>query len=137
MNPKFAQAADPVFLYAFDLLDRIGRNERTVPEQERLKLHGHLDVMENAIEAKADGELARYAITCWIDEVLCLDAEWANREWWQSNTLEWERFNTMDRHERFYLRARDSASLRQKDALEVFYVCVVLGLFFYRRFRYR
>ena len=127
MTPKFAQAVDPVFLYAFDLLDRIGRGERIAPEQERLKLHGHLDVMESAIETKADAELARYAVTCWIDEMLCLDAEWPNRDWWQSNTLEWERFNTMDRHERFYLRAQEAAGLRQKDALEVFYVCVVLG----------
>jgi type VI secretion system protein ImpK len=60
MTPKFAQAVDPVFLYAFDLLDRISRGEWTSPEQERLKLHGHLDVMESAIEAKADAELARY-----------------------------------------------------------------------------
>ena len=127
MTPKFAQAIDPVFLHVFDLLDRIAANERISPEQERLKLHGRLDVMEGAIEVKADAELARYAITCWIDETLCLDVEWRNREWWQSNTLEWERFNTMDRHERFYLRAREASGLRQKDALEVFYVCVVLG----------
>lgn len=129
MTPNFAQAIDPVFLYVFDLLDRISRGDRVTPEQERLKLHGRLDVMERSIEAKADAELARYAITCWIDEVLCLDAEWSNaqKEWWQSNTLEWERFNTMDRHDRFYLRAREASSLFQKDALEVFYVSVVLG----------
>ena len=62
----------------------------------------------------------------WIDEVL-IDAPWDGRSWWKENALEVEIFNTRLRNEQFYLKASEASSLPQKDALETFYVCVVLG----------
>jgi len=127
MTPQFARAVDPVFLHVLQLLDRISRDERVAPEDERLRIRGALDKAEAELGTGPESQLARYALISWIDEMLGVEAPWPHREWWQSNTLEWEAFKTQDRSEQFYLKAKEAGALRQKDALEVFYVCVVLG----------
>ena len=55
------------------------------------------------------------------------DAPWRDREWWNENKLEWEIFQTNSRYDLFYKKAKEAFALPQKDALETFYVCVVLG----------
>jgi len=127
MTPEFAKAVDPVFLYVLGLLERIGRDERITVEEERLRIRGQLDQAEAYLGQGADWEAAKYALVSWIDEVL-IEAPWPSGEWWKNNSLEWEEFKSNDRSEEFYVRAkRDASALRRKDALEVFYVCVVLG----------
>ena len=61
-----------------------------------------------------------------IDEVL-LETPWAGQEWWNNNVLEVELFNTRLCNEQFYVKAQEASTLTRRDALEVFYVCVVLG----------
>ena len=55
------------------------------------------------------------------------EAEWTGRDWWNENALEVELFNTRLANEQFYMRAKEASALPRRDALEVFYVCVVLG----------
>jgi type VI secretion system protein ImpK len=47
--------------------------------------------------------------------------------WWANNLLEFEMFNTADAYHLFYERAKEAATLPVRDALEVFYIAVVLG----------
>ena len=71
-------------------------------------------------------ELAKYALVAWIDDVL-IEAPWPGRDWWENNSLEFAYFNTRDRATQFFKRAKQAAQLTRRDALEVFYVCVILG----------
>lgn len=126
MTPKFAEAVDRVFLEVLGLLDRIGRDEHPPVHEERLKIRGWLDQAEAILGQGPDWHLAKYALVSWIDDVL-IDAPWDGRSWWKENALEVELFNTRLRNEQFYVRAKEASALPKKDALEVFYVCVVLG----------
>jgi type VI secretion system protein ImpK len=57
-----------------------------------------------------------------------IEAPWKHRGWWKENTLEWEKFKSGECSEQFFIRAKEAHSLPPpRDALEVFYICVVLG----------
>jgi type VI secretion system protein ImpK len=126
MTPEFAKAVDPVFLSVLRLLERIGNGENVSVEDERARIKGRLDQAAAMLGQGPDWQIARYALVSWIDEVL-IDAPWQYSEWWKEHTLESEDFKTQDRSEQFYLKAKEAAALRSKDAMEVFYVGVVLG----------
>jgi len=126
MTPNFAKAIDPVFLYVLDLLDRIGNDEEPSPKAERVRIRALLDRAEAALGRTDQWELAKYALVSWIDELL-VDAPWAGGEWWSNNVLEMEFFKTRSCNELFFEKAQQAATLPQRDALEVYYVCVVLG----------
>ena len=126
MTPEFAKAADPVFLYVLELLDRIERNEPLVVADERMRVRAAIDRAEAMLGRRDDWELAKYGLVAWIDDLL-INAPWDGRLWWKENALEFEIFNTADAYTMFYSKADDAAKMVRKDALEVFYVCVVLG----------
>jgi len=126
MTPRFAQAVDPIFLHVLGLLDRIGRDERPAPQEERLRIVALLDQGEAIVGAGAEWELAKYAMVSWIDEML-VDTPWDGRDWWSNNVLEVELFATRLCNEQFYVRAQEASTLARRDGLEVYYVCVVLG----------
>ncbi len=126
MTPEFAKAVDPVFLCVLDLLERISRDKMRNVEEERLRVRGCLDQAEAMLGQGSDWQVAKYGLVAWIDEVL-IEAPWPDSVWWKENCLEWEEFNTLDRSEQFYLKAKEASAMRRKDALEVFYIGVVLG----------
>ena len=126
MTPKFSKAVDPVFLHVLGLLERIGRDENPPVKEERLRIRGWLDQAEGHLGQGEDWQLAKYALVAWIDDLL-IEAPWEGRSWWKENALEVEIFNTRLRNEQFYMKAKQASSLAKRDALETFYVCVVLG----------
>jgi len=127
MSPEFAKAVDPVFLYVFRLIDQIQEGVQPHPEEERVRVRGMLDQAGAVLGQTPDWELAKYALASWIDEMLIVEAPWRGNDWWKNNSLEWEYFNSQDCSEQFYLKAKEASTLRRKDALEVFYVGVVMG----------
>jgi type VI secretion system protein ImpK len=126
MTPQFAQAIDPIMLHVLGLLERIARDEHPSPQDERLRIRGLLDQADAMLGAGQQWNLAKYALASWIDEML-VDAPWSGREWWSNNVLEVELFSSRECYDRFYILAKEASTLPQRDALEVFYVCVVLG----------
>lgn len=126
MRPEFARAIDPVFLHVLGLLDRIAQNEAIVPHDERNMIRLYFGQAEAALGNSPEWKLAKYALVCWIDEVLT-DASWTGRDWWTENVLEVEYFNDRRAYSDFFLKGQEAGTLPRKDALEVFYVCVVLG----------
>lgn len=126
MTPKFAQAVDPIFLYVLSLLDRISKDESPSPAEERLRIRTLIDHAEAALGTGGEWELAKYAIVSWVDEML-VDGMWEGREWWGNNVLEIELFNTRQCNEQFFLNAQEATKKAGRDALEVYYVCVILG----------
>jgi type VI secretion system protein ImpK len=126
MTPQFAQAVDPIFLAMLDLLDQIGQNQPVSPQNERYRLVAAVDHAEGALGGGIEWELAKYALVSWIDEML-VETPWSGRDWWSNNVLEVEYFNTRLCNERFYTKAQEASAQSRRDALEVFYNCVILG----------
>lgn len=126
MTPKFSEAVDPVFLHVLRLLERINRGEATSAKEERQHIRDLITQAEGHLGQAPEWQLAKYALVAWIDEVL-IEAAWNGGSWWRENALEQEIFSGMRAYHQFYVRAKDATALPRRDALEVFYVCVVLG----------
>ncbi len=126
MTPRFAQAVDPILMMALDLVDRINRSAAVSVQDERMRLRELFARAEAALGSAPEWLLAKYALVSWIDELL-VDLPWSGREWWGNNVMEVELFNTRLCNERFFVRAKEAATLATRDALEVFYDCVLLG----------
>ena len=126
MTPQFAQAVDPIFQVMLDLLDQIENLRPVYPQNERYRISAALDSAEATLGGGLEWELAKYALVSWIDELL-VETPWAGRDWWSNNVLEVQHFNTRLCNERFYTKAQEAAAQPRRDALEVFYNCVILG----------
>ncbi len=126
MTPSFAQSVDPISLHVIELLDRIAAGRASTPADERLRIVSLIDQAEAQLGSGREWELAKYALVSWVDEMM-LEAAWDGRDWWTNNVLEVELFNTRLCNEQFFLKAREAAALSRRDALEVYYNCVILG----------
>ncbi len=68
---------------------------------------------------------ARYALTCWLDEVFIAETVWSAE--WNEQKLELSMYGTNDRAWKFWEQARIAESRPGTDALEVYFLCVMLG----------
>ena len=126
MKPRFAAVVDPIFLKVLALMESVERDDVLSPESERQALERVFGESESQVSEGSGWPLAKYALAAWIDDLL-ISASWSGRDWWESNSMEFAFFKTRDRATQFYTRAKEAAELPQRDALEVFYLCVVLG----------
>ena len=126
MTPDFASAVDPIFLHLADLFDRINRNECGTAEEEREGVEHCFRDADDYLKDQKDWQLAKYAMVSWVDEEL-KRAPWGGSKWWTENSLEFAYFRSNLAAEQFFIKANDAAQLNRRDALEVFYVCVILG----------
>lgn len=126
MTPQFALAVDPVFQVMLDLLDQISQGVAVSPQNERYRIKAAIDRAEATLGGGTEWELSKYALVSWIDEML-LETPWSGRDWWSNNVLEVQYFNTRLCNERFYTKAQEASAQPRRDALEVFYNCVILG----------
>ena len=126
MTPEFAKAVDPIFLHVLELLERIERNESPSAREEFARIRGQIDRAEAMLGRREDWELGKYALVCWIDDLL-IEAPWEGRGWWEDNALERALFGDRIAFTNFYTQAEEAMKLTKKDALEVYYVSVVLG----------
>lgn len=126
MQPKFAKAVDPIFVAALRFESKIENRERIVTADEKALLIRKIDEAEGMLGLTEEWKLAKYALCSWIDSRL-ISLQWAENEWWKNNCLEMRYFGTRDAHEEFFVKATQAASHPSKNALEVFYVAVVLG----------
>lgn len=133
MSPEFAVAVDPVFMCVLDLRNRIQEGQRVDPEAEKIAIRNALQDAESVLGHRraADWKLAKYALVAWIDELAMFDFEWNEDEW----CLEVSYLGlSRNRGHDFFTAANKAAQLPHRDALEVFYLCFVLGfLGFYRQ----
>ena len=148
MKEEIGNLVHPVFNYALRLKERMARGDSADLETEQATLKGLLlsdrearqvadyggdrgfDVSSigRTIEGRrgADGFLGiRYALVCWLDEVFILDSPWS--QLWNEHKLETALYGTNLRADLFWEQARRAESRPGGDALEVFFLCVVLG----------
>ncbi|HWY86960.1 MAG TPA: DotU family type IV/VI secretion system protein [Gemmataceae bacterium] len=67
----------------------------------------------------------RYALVCWLDEIFILDSPWQDQ--WSERSLEVDLYACRDRAWKFWEQADRAATRPSTDALEVFFLCVMLG----------
>src|SRR5205807_5159764 len=67
----------------------------------------------------------RYALACWLDEFFILNTPWEKK--WNERKLEVELYGTNDRAWKFWRQAELALALPQDDAVEAFFLCVMLG----------
>jgi len=126
MHPEFAKAVDPVFLACLEFMNRVESNSRLVAADERAVIQRKVDEAEIRLGATPEWQLAKYALCAWIDSLL-INAPWSGANWWKDNCLEVKYFGRRDAHEEFFRKALEAGELGRKDALEVYYIAVVLG----------
>jgi type VI secretion system protein ImpK len=131
MTPAFAHAVDPIFERVLALLDRIdaGAGGSVDAEREKSKIVQLFETAHASLGDSKEWGSAKYALACWTDEVL-IAANWpagGPYGWWTENSLETSLFNTRDRNEQFYVWALEASQLTRRDALEVYYLAVILG----------
>lgn len=126
MQTEFANAVDPIFQAALRLESRIENRDRIVTADERAILIRKIEEAEAKLGLREEWKLSKYAICGWIDSRL-IEIPWQESGWWKDNCLEKKFFGTRDAHEDFFKKAIEAGSLPSKNALEVFYLAVVLG----------
>ena len=128
MTPHFAAAVDPIFLRVLSVLD-VAAVQAVDPESLHLEMQSKLRQAEDRLMQPpwpAVWAQARYAMCAWIDDVLT-NKPWDGQRWWQENKLEFHFFRTNVAGTEFFERAKLAQQLPQRDAIEVYYIAVVLG----------
>jgi type VI secretion system protein ImpK len=152
MRDDMADLVHPVFNYGLKLKDRLERGERCdlLTEQSALKALLQTEMQARKLaDFGADGldqtslgaarmtdvgrrtvspEVflgVRYALACWLDEIFILDTPWSVE--WNERKIEEAMYGTNDRAWKFWEQARRAEARPGTDALEVYYLCVMLG----------
>jgi type VI secretion system protein ImpK len=140
MNQDFGSFVYKLLTSALDLKDRVDRNEPLDFEAERNRLLNMIEKEKSRLPAdyRGDGVFlgVRYALTCWVDELFIIHSPLAWADKWKGQNLEDEIFKTSLAAARFWEQAdivlgRPNALKTTVtpglDALETFFLCVVLG----------
>lgn len=137
MTPETARIVDPVILTVLDFVDRFEHGQLEHVESECNSVKRLIDKGDQELGGGADvWQLAKYALVSWIDEQYT-SLPWQGRDWWTNNPLEYHyffrnpgagnEFDTQVFYEKFYIEANRAAALPNKDAIEVYVTCVLLG----------
>lgn len=142
MNTHCSQLAQSVITYGLDLHERVERGAVVNLAQEQTILKDmilaedragfsdptHDSGYEGLVVARplANQFLGiRYALVCWLDELFTVRSSWEKD--WNEHKLEVELYGSNDRAWKFWEQAKVAQSRATCDALEVYYLCVMLG----------
>ncbi len=139
MRDDHANQVHDIILHGLKLRDRVAAGDRPHVGSEQAKLKGMLgssnspapwgsesdaNVSVGTVQTERSFLGMRYAITCWLDEML-IETGW--REW-DENKLESALYRTNIRYSNFWAQARlAEATPSGLEAQEVFLLCVLLG----------
>ncbi len=129
MSPEFATAVDPIFLHVLSTMEQVAAHQRVEPRQVQAEVQAKLRGAEERLSqghTREAWELARYALCAWIDDVM-INANWDGGGWWENHKLEFQYFKSNEAGTGFFQRAKQAEQLIQRDAIEVYYVAVILG----------
>lgn len=129
MSPDFAAAIDPIFLHVLSTMEQVAAHQRVEPRQVLAEVQAKLRSAEERLAqagTRESWELARYAVCAWIDDVM-INANWDGGGWWENQKLEFQYFKSNEAGTGFFQRAKQAEQLIQRDAIEVYYIAVILG----------
>lgn len=151
MREALASLVHPVFRKTLELRERLEKGENPDLQAEQASLKGLLQIEsearrlvdfggESPVDAiqpatgrvSGDNEMSgdaflgvRYALACWIDEFFILHTPWGGK--WNERKIEVDLYGTNDRAWKFWRQAERARLRPDNDALEVFFLCVLLG----------
>jgi type VI secretion system protein ImpK len=130
MQEHLANIVYPVLRQGLRVRERLGQGESLDLVREQANFRGLLNVESLGAESgrSTDGEQflgMRYALVCWLDEIFILNSPWGAE--WNEHKLEFALYGTADRAYRFWQQAQLAEVRRRTDALEVYFLCVMLG----------
>lgn len=133
MREQLADIVYPVVAYALQLRERVQRGEQLDMSSEQTRLRSLLNAPSPAQTSEdytgdADQNFLgiRYALTCWLDELFILHSRWGDQ--WNNAKLEELIYRTNPQGGwKFWQQAKLAQTRSSLDALEVFYLCVMLG----------
>jgi type VI secretion system protein ImpK len=133
MRKETAELVLPIFRHGLRLKQRLRHGEKCTlgDEQAELKrLFRSSKAATNAPSTKDSSEAflgIRYPLACWLDEIFIVDSDSPWKREWNEQKMEYDLFRTNDRAWLFWKQAHLAESRGDADALEVFYLCVMLG----------
>src|SRR3954454_7948536 len=146
MHEEIAALVHPILARGLSLKERLDRGESPAFAIEQAILEGLLTAgladgtrpeasdeaeprtmrMQGAVRRSAERLMTiRYALACWLDELFILESPWETR--WNERKLEVTLNGTNDRAWRFWELARRPETRLDRDLLETFFLCVMLG----------
>jgi len=153
MRDELATVVFPVLVQGLNLKDQLDCGLQPDLDEEQAKLKGLLNAQPDVRRTEYVGESAaersvlsvsastdatrrggeaflgiRYGLVCWLDEMFSVENAWngwGNR--WNERKLETALYGTNERAWRFWEQARKAEGRPGGDALEAFYLCVMLG----------
>jgi type VI secretion system protein ImpK len=141
MREDIAELVHPVLSYGLLLQERLKRGDSPDFDTEQAVLKGRLgtelearrvpeyggdSALDNGAVLGTERFLGiRYALACWLDEIFILDSPWSRA--WAEKQFESALYGSNDRAFRFWEQARLAEVRGSPDALEAFYLCVMLG----------
>ena len=143
MRKEIADLVFPVLRKAIEIKEGLRSNEKAwsfsdsqkkllsllqapVPESLRPDILGDQRAIDASISTNRIGYLGiRYALACWLDEIFISDSSW--KEEWNASKVETNLYGMNDRASEFWKQAQRAQTRPTRDALEVYYLCVMLG----------
>jgi type VI secretion system protein ImpK len=131
MREEIAELVYPTLAYGLELRDRLEHGERPDMAGEQAHLRG---LLKPEAEARrwpdygGDGDRwlgIRYALASWLDEIFTLHSPWGAQ--YENFILEEALYGTRDRAFNFWAQAKRAQGRPGTDAVEAFYLCVMLG----------
>lgn len=145
MHERIARKFHQVLGAGLELIERLERKDFPPLDAEVARLSGMLvgdselkfdpeyagETPEQAVGGRERFLGIRYALACWLDEVILdRNAAWRATPWrdgWNEQKLETKLFQTNDRAWKFWKQAEQAEARPGTDAVEAFYWCVMLG----------
>jgi len=132
MRKETAELVLPILRHGLRIKERLRHGEKCSMGAEQAELKRLFRFSRGAGSAAAaespDVFLGvRYPLACWLDEIFIVDSDSPWKSEWREQTMEYALFGTRERAHEFWKQARQAESRGDTDALEVFYLCVMLG----------
>jgi type VI secretion system protein ImpK len=143
MRKEIADLVMPVFRKAIEIKEGLRANEKAwdfadsqkrllallqapVADPLRADILGDQRAIDASVSTSRLGFLGiRYALACWLDEVFIADSAW--KEQWNASKVETTLYGINDRASEFWKQAQRAQTRPTRDALEVYYLCAMLG----------
>jgi type VI secretion system protein ImpK len=137
MQEAIAGFVHPVFEYGLHLRDRLEAGEALNFAQEQTALKEMLSAPDQDDGSRPSAseetprpndssiDLMRFALAAWLDELFVYYSPWGHK--WADHKLETALFRSDNAGWKFWREAQQAETQADLDALEVFYLCVLLG----------
>lgn len=130
MRKETADLVLPILRHALRLKDRLRLGEKCSMATEQTELRRLFRSSKETTAAAEAGDVflgIRYPLACWLDEIFIMHSDSPWKKEWNEQKMETALFRTLERATWFWKQAHLAATLGDVDALEVFYLCVMLG----------